>query len=702
MNSPNYTPESDNQKSNPSPNYQENESDTIIMCEDHMKNLNEDLEEADRYCLQCKYPLCSFCVVEFHSSHVHMAKIKLIDFLKEKKKEVEDLRMHIFSNNDHKKIVANICDHIENYDKVLEEGLCKRRIQLNEIKETIDKIIMIEGRLVEEIKEKTKSAYQEMYNEKLKKYIDKSNENSLQIINLSDSWDATDNNEKIAIIKKNFISKLREDSKLNKNILDMEVDGVKSNIISLLDYVKKFRENAIKNTSAVGIECEVKSIFNCLREKYDYVQKCDVVKASKIMSSGYDDFEVRNKSNFEKAEENFMRNNSYVQFNNRNANNIFDNNQQKDKDKFSVFDDDDGKNKKDLQNAKSNSDNNIYYKDKSSDNNNTPGAGEFNNNNAYNSLKDNDILQTGFAMQNQFSYEFVIAIKPNSKTIKLYDQEITSPFTFELENKMFQDPNCVLEKFPTHCKFVNLGFTLLITGGITEEGVSISNCFLLMITKKNPKSSSKENYEISIMPYSPMLEGRERHCLVNLHDKNKVLACCGFAKNSAEITCLESGQWKKLDSMRESRANASIAYTDNRFVWVFGGFKLVEGSKNGVYLNSAEVFDSSNENAKWTFIDFALLSNPIKITAAGIVNFNKGKMLLCGGYDGNVYSKDVYCVEFDDDKIEKYEKTKLSLTNENIYFHSNFVKCGGYGVNFDYKMDLNQYNPLTREFKVFK
>ena len=687
MSSENFTPENDNPRSQPPPNFREDESDTIIMCEDHINKLKEDSEAADRYCLQCKYPLCSFCVVEFHSSHVNQAKLKLGDFLKEKKKEVEDLRMHIFSNNDHKKIVAHIYDHIENYNEKLEEIYNKRKSQLNEVKETIDKIIMIEGRLVEEIKEKTKGAYQDMYNDKLKKYIDKSNQNSLEIINLADSWDETDNNEKIRIIKRNSISKLREDSKLNRNILEMEVDGVKSNIINLLDFVRKFRDNIVQNTSAVGIECEVKSIFNCLREKYDYVQKCDLVKASKIIASGYDDFNIKNKSSFEKAEENFKRNNSYIEFNNMNHNN-FANNPFNNNEKFTVIPDEDSKNIKE-QGANNNN-----------NNNNTPGADG--NQQAFNFLKEKDILQTGFATQNPFSYEFVMAIKPNSKTIKLYDQELNTPISFELENNMFQDSNCVIQKFPTHCKFVNLGFSLLITGGITDELVSISNCFLLMITKKNPNLSNKENFEISIMPYSTMLECRERHCLINLYDKNKVFACCGFAKNTAEITSLDSGEWKKVDSLRESRANASIAYTDNRFVWVFGGFKLIEGSKNGVYLNSAEVFDSSNENSKWNYIDFSKFDNCVKITAAGIINFNKGKILLCGGYDGNLYLKDVYCVEYAADRIEKFEKTKLTLANENIYFHSNFVKCGGYGVNFDYKMDLNQYNPLTREFKVLK
>ncbi len=229
--------------------------------------------------------------------------------------------------------------------------------------------------------EKTKSAYQEMYNDKLKKYIDKSNENTLEIINLVESWDSTDINKKIEMIRKNFISKLREDSKLNRNILELEVDGVKSNIINLLDFVKKFVDNIIKNSSAVGIECEVKTIFNTLREKYDYVQKCDVLKASKIVAHGYDDFGFNNKSNFEKAEENIRRNNSFIDFNRTGKNfNLFkNNNPDKENEKFSVFPEEDGSNK----NKKDRSANNDH---KAENNIHTPEAADFNNNNAFNFL----------------------------------------------------------------------------------------------------------------------------------------------------------------------------------------------------------------------------------------------------------------------------------------------------------------------------
>ncbi len=76
--------------------------------------------------------------------------------------------------------------------------------------------------------------------------------------------------------------------------------------------------------------------------------------------------------------------------------------------------------------------------------------------------------------------------------------------------------------------------------------------------------------------------------------------------------------------------------------------------------------------------------------------------MLCGGYNGKVYLKDVYCVEHDEDKIEVFEKTKLQLADELVFFHSGFVRCGGSAVNFDYKMDLNIYNPLTKEFKLYK
>jgi len=629
-----------------------------IICQDHSSKLNSD-KDAERYCLQCKYALCSFCVVEYHSLHIADAKIKISDFLKEKKEEVEKLNSKIIRNNENKKIIADIFDLIESNNNEMETQFQKIKLKIEEIKNFLDKIIILESRIIDDLKQKSKTYYQNLYNVNLKEFIDISDDLSLKIINLFNSWDKINDNKKLEIIKKNQISKLDEDYNKNKMNFLFEADSVKAKILNLLGHNKKFREEYEAKTSSLSLELEAKNNFNYLKEKYDYLQKTDVQNLLKSKKNFHDDFDIIQKTDFEKIED-FSNNNlkSFIEMNSLSNKLNFDN--------FRNF--------------------NAHKK-------------EYNIDNTSNFLKDKNIFKSESNHINDFKYEFLIGIQPNQNQIKIFETGCLKPITFHLDVLMFQDPRWTFDKFPNHCKFVNLGFSILVTGGLSTDSVAISSCFLIVLSKQNPHSFLKNNYDISISPYSCMLQARDRHCLIYLQDKNKILACCGFSKNSAEITSIETGEWKKIESLNENRANASSAYVDNRYVWIFGGYKL-KHDNIGVYLNSAEVFDSNDKDSKWNLIDFDKFCNSIKFTAAGVIYTNEKKILLCGGYDGSIYLKDIYCLDYCENQILSYEKSQLFLPNETIFFHSNFINSGQYALNYDYKLDLYIFNPVTQEFKI--
>ncbi len=152
-----------------------------------------------------------------------------------------------------------------------------------------------------------------------------------------------------------------------------------------------------------------------------------------------------------------------------------------------------------------------------------------------------------------------------------------------------------MDDFLNNCKYVNLCFSVLITGGLVNA-CSVPNSYLLIVNR-NPLASvgADNSIQITIIPYSSMNDARERHCMINLPNRSKVLVCSGFLKKSVEIVDMRTGTWASLGCLSEIRANATGAYINNRYAYIFGGFKL-ENSK-GIYNNNCEVLDLYNEQS---------------------------------------------------------------------------------------------------------
>ena len=450
-------------------------------------------------------------------------------------------------------------------------------------------------------------------------------------------------------------------------------------------------------------------IFNLLKEKFDFVQKNDLIKTAKNLSNKDNiDIKVTNEENKTRIEYNLkISNNSSSNPNfsvdSEDFNLIKDLPEDKNENPFK-FSNNNNLNNNNLDNKKNN---NPFKPEVKNEKESLLTFGMKNiqeNKNQIQIQINNDIvnLNNPYLNCNRKSCQFLISIKTGGKLIKIFDPTLKKIFSYELKSSMFKDSSISLENFNVNSRFINLGSSILITGGITLGSIPVCSSFLLTITKNSNQLDFYDKFfNISIIAYSPIKEARERHCMLDIHDKNKVLVCSGFLKNSVEITNLNTGSWKTLNNLTEVRANATPAYVNNRYAWIFGGFKIAEGK--GVYTNSAEVLDLNDENSKWKFIDFETkFKHNIKFNAAGVINYSTDKLLLCGGYNGKVYINEVYCVEFSEMNLVAFDKTKLVMPDELIFFHGSFERCLGSAVNFDYKNELNVYNPLTKEFKIYK
>lgn len=210
-------------------------------------------------------------------------------------------------------------------------------------------------------------------------------------------------------------------------------------------------------------------------------------------------------------------------------------------------------------------------------------------------------------------------------------------------------------------KYVNIGNGALVTGGTNNK----------MLTDSAFKISVNENTEkISISKYSNMISKRERHNILFLENLNSVVACSGFYIKNCEITDLTEGKWRKLPDLHEPRGNGTMFYINKKYVYIMGGFKVME--QTGEYLNSLEYIDITAPKEKWNILHMNEMFGKyeIKISAMGVLDKEThNKIILVGGYDGNAYLKSGYEARYNaDGQIESFEKKENLLSRGAIFF----------------------------------
>ena len=101
--------------------------------------------------------------------------------------------------------------------------------------------------------------------------------------------------------------------------------------------------------------------------------------------------------------------------------------------------------------------------------------------------------------------------------------------------------NVKIDIFPFKSKYVNLGQSLLLTGGMIEEEI-LNKCYLMSVIK----TKNKLDYKIIINSYGDLIEKRERHNIIFIPDKNLVFICSGYLTDKCEYTDLSKGIWEEI------------------------------------------------------------------------------------------------------------------------------------------------------------
>jgi hypothetical protein len=282
--------------------------------------------------------------------------------------------------------------------------------------------------------------------------------------------------------------------------------------------------------------------------------------------------------------------------------------------------------------------------------------------------------------------DFIIGLKSTSSDILVYHNEKIHEFKFLpqfLNNTRFKDRKVV---FPfKHSKYVNIGETLILTGGYLNEHVASNECLAITASVRD-----KKEVLLTFGDFPSMNDKRERHNMIYLPNFKTVLVCCHFQTiTTCEIIELNNinTQWKKICPLHEPRANATMAYVDNRWVYCLSGFK-VHGN-GGKYLDSYEVLDYTSSNRQWQMYNFDTTNmRKMSLSAMGVIPCSEDRIILVGGYDGYKYVHDVFTIEFSQGEIKSANDNPTNLDQGIIFTQNSFVKSRNRLLNFDFNNKL--------------
>ena len=601
-----------------------------LRCDDHINKFNLDIQ-ATRFCSKCKMLCCDTCVIDFHNDHINFAKIKIEEYFKNAKLKIENLQSKVNNSIRFKLNNQEIDNIINNQNKILDIYFNGRKNKFEDLKKKIDIIIQNDNEIYEKLKEKISIFYKDECFIRMNQPL-KENENLLTKIKIFlQEWNNLSKSDKVQIIKSKKIEDFENENLQNEEMIKKSIEAFKGKSINIKNKIIEIIQDLNEGDKFLEFD---KIIFDIQKKILDSREKINTLK--------YDNLVIEKVNNI--VNQNILLNKKEYIYSNRSNNN---------------------------------NDNNMFKKDNILNN--------YNDNN-FSLLNDNKIKQIDID-----NYQLFIYLQLKSNILLIFNPK-TGFQNIKVTKNHFQNPLDSFINFPENSKYINLGSSILLTGGYINKEKT-NNCYLMIISE----IPSKKEYELSIISYAKMLSARERHNIIYLPDKKVVLVCSGFFNKESEYSELNNNEWNNLGEMNEVRGNATISYINNRYIYVIGGYKILD-NKKGQYLNNLEYLDFNNLNNGWKQIEFGNLN--IQLSAMGVIPINNNQFILCGGFDGKEYKRDVYKVDCSNCNNVIVEKTNFILPAGYIFLHNTFAKMENNFYNIELTGNVIKFNVDTYKFEV--
>ena len=578
---------------------------------------------------------CDTCVIDFHNDHINFAKIKIEEYFKNAKLKIENLQSKVNNSIRFKLNNQEIDNIINNQNKILDIYFNGRKNKFEDLKKKIDIIIQNDNEIYEKLKEKISIFYKDECFIRMNQPL-KENENLLTKIKIFlQEWNNLSKSDKVQIIKSKKIEDFENENLQNEEMIKKSIEAFKGKSINIKNKIIEIIQDLNEGDKFLEFD---KIIFDIQKKILDSREKINTLKYDNLVIEKVNNIVNQNILLNKKEEENIPE---YI-YSNRNNNN-----------------------------------NNMFKKDNILNN--------YNDNN-FSLLNDNKIKQIDID-----NYQLFIYLQLKSNILLIFNPK-TGFQNIKVTKNHFQNPLDSFINFPENSKYINLGSSILLTGGYINKEKT-NNCYLMIISE----IPSKKEYELSIISYAKMLSARERHNIIYLPDKKVVLVCSGFFNKESEYSELNNNEWNNLGEMNEVRGNATISYINNRYIYVIGGYKILD-NKKGQYLNNLEYLDFNNLNNGWKQIEFGNLN--IQLSAMGVIPINNNQFILCGGFDGKEYKRDVYKVDCSNCNNVIVEKTNFILPAGYIFLHNTFAKMENNFYNIELTGNVIKFNVDTYKFEV--
>jgi len=236
-----------------------------------------------------------------------------------------------------------------------------------------------------------------------------------------------------------------------------------------------------------------------------------------------------------------------------------------------------------------------------------------------------------------------------------------------------------LNQFNTFHKFVNLGNSVLVTGGLDNKNLPSDKCYIL----------SSNSQDIIINDFPSMNTKMSSHNIIFLEDRKLVFVCGGNTGHYAEIIDpFEPIVWSQSAIMNINRIDATLAYVNQKYIFCFGGENMKQK------YNTLEYLDISNMNSKWIIKDLPYQVQ-LKASYSGLITLSNNKFLLCGGSIDPNFTNEVFFIEVKDNLDVDVKKNQSKLNeNGSIFFHNSFID----NINISEQNSIINYNSSQNRF----
>ena len=454
-----------------------------LRCDDHINKFNLDIQ-ATRFCSKCKMLCCDTCVIDFHNDHINFAKIKIEEYFKNAKLKIENLQYKVNNSIRFKLNNQEIDNIINNQNKILDIYFNGRKNKFEDLKKKIDIIIQNDNEIYEKLKEKISIFYKDECFIRMNQPL-KENENLLTKIKIFlQEWNNLSKSDKVQIIKSKKIEDFENENLQNEEMIKKSIEAFKGKSINIKNKIIEIIQDLNEGDKFLEFD---KIIFDIQKKILDSREKINTLK--------YDNLVIEKVNNI--VNQNILLNKKEYIYSNRSNNN---------------------------------NDNNMFKKDNILNN--------YNDNN-FSLLNDNKIKQIDID-----NYQLFIYLQLKSNILLIFNPK-TGFQNIKVTKNHFQNPLDSFINFPENSKYINLGSSILLTGGYINKEKT-NNCYLMIISE----IPSKKEYELSIISYAKMLSARERHNIIYLPDKKVVLVCSGFFNKESEYSELNNNERNNLGEMK--------------------------------------------------------------------------------------------------------------------------------------------------------